>query len=99
MTKLSSEQIASHMSDIPGWELNEGERRIDRTVVFSNFKEAISFVNHVAEYAEEADHHPDISIQYNQVKLTLTTHDVGGLTGKDFALAQKISRYCPPSKK
>lgn len=59
---------------------------------FPSFKEAITFVNQVAELAEEANHHPDILINYNRVTLTLTTHDEGGLTRRDFALATKINQ-------
>jgi 4a-hydroxytetrahydrobiopterin dehydratase len=58
-----------------------------RTFKFETFPNAISFVNKVADLAEEAGHHPDIDIRYNQVKLTLVSHDAGGLTGKDFAIA------------
>lgn len=58
-----------------------------RTFTFSDFLAAIRFVNAVAEVAEAADHHPDIDIRYNKVTLALTTHDSGGLTEKDFALA------------
>lgn len=93
MAKLSKEQITFNLSKIPGWKLNENE--IERTFAFEGFKEAISFVNQVAEYAEEIGHHPDISIHYNEVFLLLTTHDDKGLTGKDFALAQRINKLLP----
>ena len=68
-----------------GWSLRGNE--IVRTVVFADFVAAMRFVNAVAEAAEAADHHPDIDIRYNKVTLALTTHDSGGLTEKDFALA------------
>jgi 4a-hydroxytetrahydrobiopterin dehydratase len=55
-----------------------------------DFEGAMAFVNHVAELAEAMDHHPDIDIRYSKVTLTLSTHDAGGLTGRDFALAGKI---------
>ena len=61
-----------------------------RTFQFKDFPAAIKFTNAVAELAEEAWHHPDIDIRWNKVTLSLTTHDAGGLTEKDFALAKKF---------
>jgi 4a-hydroxytetrahydrobiopterin dehydratase len=58
---------------------------------FEDFKEALAFVNKVGEAAEEVDHHPDISIKYNRVRLTLSTHSAGTVTEKDYALADVIS--------
>jgi 4a-hydroxytetrahydrobiopterin dehydratase len=58
-----------------------------RTFQFQDFVAALRFVNRVADLAERAGHHPDIDIRYNRVRLGLTTHDAGGLTGKDFELA------------
>jgi 4a-hydroxytetrahydrobiopterin dehydratase len=60
---------------------------IRRTYVFADFVAAMAFVNALAEAAEQAQHHPDIDIRYNKVTLSLTTHDAGGLTAFDFALA------------
>ena len=65
-------------------------RRLSRTFQFKDFPAAIKFVNAVAELAEKAWHHPDIDIRWNKVTLTLTTHDAGGLTEKDFVLARKF---------
>jgi len=65
---------------------------ITRTFVFKNFPAAIRFVNRVAKLAEAAWHHPDIVVRWNKATLTLTTHDVGGLTRKDFALAHQFDR-------
>ena len=85
---LSESQIKEELHALQGWELKEGE--ITKLYKFKEFKEAISFVNRVAELAETADHHPDIDIRYNKVTLTLSTHSAGGLTGKDFRLAREI---------
>ena len=63
---------------------------ITKLYKFPDFKEAMGFVNRVADLAEEADHHPDILIRYNKVTLTLSTHSAGGLTEKDSQLARKI---------
>ena len=86
--KLSEAEIQRELTTLPGWELKAGE--ITHLYKFKDFKEAMEFVNRVADLAEEADHHPDILIRYNKVTLTLSTHSAGGLTGKDFQLARKI---------
>jgi len=65
---------------------------ISRKFVFDDFAQAMRFVNRVARLAEAANHHPDITINYNRVKLALTTHDEGGLTTKDFRLASRINK-------
>ncbi|HYB67607.1 MAG TPA: 4a-hydroxytetrahydrobiopterin dehydratase, partial [Candidatus Acidoferrales bacterium] len=66
---------------------------ISRTFVFADFVQAMRFVNRVARLAEAANHHPDVTINYNRVKLALTTHDEGGLTMKDFRLAGRINKF------
>ncbi len=75
------------LSEIPQWTLKDNV--IERTFVFRDFKEAMTFVNDVAEAAENENHHPDIHISYNKVRLELTTHKAGGLTQSDFILASK----------
>jgi 4a-hydroxytetrahydrobiopterin dehydratase len=62
---------------------------IARTFEFKDFPAAMNFVNAVATLAEQAQHHPDIDVRWNKVTLALTTHDAGGLTEKDFALARQ----------
>ena len=76
------------METVPGWENNGKE--ITRLYKFKDFAEAMVFVNKVAGLAEAADHHPDIDIRWNKVRLTLSTHSAGGLTEKDFSLARQI---------
>jgi 4a-hydroxytetrahydrobiopterin dehydratase len=71
-----------------GWE-NTGHALV-REFVFSDFAGAMAFVNRVARVAEERDHHPDIQIRWNKVVLTLSTHTSGGLTEKDFRLAEEV---------
>jgi 4a-hydroxytetrahydrobiopterin dehydratase len=90
MTVLSHAEIASHLSTRPGWQVERGE--LVRTFHFETFPDAISFVNKVAAMAEEANHHPDIDIRYNRVRLALVSHDAGGLTAKDFAVAAGADR-------
>ena len=78
------------MRGVPEWRL-DGEE-IVRTFQFKDFVESMKFVNKVAEIAEAAQHHPDITINWNKVKLNLTTHDSGGLTWNDFDVAAKIDQ-------
>jgi len=85
--KLDEAGIESALASVPAWQRN-GEV-IARTFEFKNFVVAMKFVNAVAEAAENAQHHPDIDIRWNKVTLALTTHDAGGLTEKDFALARQ----------
>ncbi|MGD0733069.1 MAG: 4a-hydroxytetrahydrobiopterin dehydratase [Terracidiphilus sp.] len=90
MSVLSHAEIASHLKSRPNWVVEGGE--LVRTFKFETFPEAIAFVNKVAEIAEEANHHPDIDIRYNKVRLALVSHDAGGLTSNDFALAAGADR-------
>ena len=82
------EIIQESIKKIPEWELNEDS--ISRSFEFDEYQLAIDFVNAVAEIAEEAQHHPDISINYTSVTLVLTTHSKGGLTESDFEVAVRI---------
>ena len=86
--KLGRQQVAEGMQGLPHWTL-QGDQ-IERQLTFETFVDAMIFINHVAEIAEEEGHHPDIRIVYNRVSLTLTTHDAGGLTQKDFQMAHRI---------
>ena len=91
MDKLTDTQIADALKQAPDWAL-VGEA-IQRTYQFKDFKAAIRFVTAVADAAEDDQHHPDILIRYNRVTLTLATHDAGGITDKDFALARKSDQF------
>jgi len=88
MPVLDDKTIAAKMTALPLWKL-EGKELV-RLCEFSNFVEAMQFVNGVAEMAEGAGHHPDIDIRYNKVRLALVSHDAGGLTERDFDLAAGI---------
>jgi 4a-hydroxytetrahydrobiopterin dehydratase len=87
---LSTQEIESSLKNLPGWQVESGE--LVRTFQFSDFRAALSFVNAVAELAENANHHPDIDIRYNRVRLALMTHDAGGITEKDVDLAGGASK-------
>jgi 4a-hydroxytetrahydrobiopterin dehydratase len=86
---LSDRDIQTKLSQLPDWSLND--KTITCTRTFKDFVTAIDFVNQLVEPAEAAGHHPDLQISYNRVTISLSTHDAGGLTEKDFAMAQTIS--------
>lgn len=88
MRLLSEDEQKRALDGVPGW-ISDGHM-LTRTFVFADFLEAMRFVNAVAGPAEELGHHPDIDIRYNKVKLALTSHDAGGLTGRDFHLASLL---------
>jgi 4a-hydroxytetrahydrobiopterin dehydratase len=80
--------IRRQLNQLPGWQLNNGT--LVCTYRFTNFIEAVTFVNALVPSAEALAHHPDITIAYHSVLLALTTHDAGGLTELDFQLAREI---------
>lgn len=91
MEKLSDEQVAEQLLRVPGWTRKDG-KWIERKYRFSEFLQAIGFVNEVAETAEKLNHHPLISIDYKLVTLRLTTWSAGGLTDLDFTSAVEYDR-------
>lgn len=95
MPPLNPKQVARRMKLVPQW--SRRSRTIFRTFEFEGFLDAVDFVNRVAKKAEKNDHHPDIDIRWNRVTLALSTHSEGGLTSKDFSMAQECaalySRY------
>lgn len=85
---LSREEAEILLRETPAWTLKDSA--IERTVKFADFKEAMRFVNQVAQAAEQEGHHPDIHVFYNRVTLELSTHKIAGLSRNDFILAAKI---------
>lgn len=88
MPQLKLDEIADALHHLPEWQFESGA--LTKEWKFANFGEAMAFTNSVAEMAETAQHHPDIVINYSQVRLTLVTHSEGGVTEKDVALAKQI---------
>ena len=88
--KLSQKEAEEKLKTLSEWEIKD--EKISKVFIFADFVEAMKFVNAVAELAEKSDHHPDILINYKKVTLTLWTHSAGGLTEKDFSLAEKINK-------
>lgn len=86
---LSSQEIEAALRALPGWSLAGG--KLHREFKFADFSAAFGFMTRVALAAEAADHHPDWSNVWNRVVVDLFTHDAGGVTEKDVALARRIS--------
>lgn len=89
--KLADADLDAGLERLSEWS-RTGES-IQRTFAFADFMAAMAFVHRVAERAEEVQHHPDILIRWNKVTLTLSTHDAGGLTEKDLALAAECDEF------
>lgn len=90
MMRLGNRRIKNELIKLGNWSLNG--KVISRRFVFADFAGALRFVNRVGKLAEAANHHPDITITYDKVRLALTTHDEDGLTMKDFRLARQINK-------
>lgn len=88
MSKLSESEIREAIQELPGWVDQDG--KLTKTFTHSSFPEAIVFVNAVAHIAELANHHPDIDVRYSNITLSLVTHDEGGITPRDVALARQV---------
>ena len=90
MQKLSAAEIPIRLKKLDRWDW-DGDS-IKKDWVFSDFRAALQFINLVGDLAEDNNHHPEIMNTYNRVSLKLSTHDVGGLTERDFILAAKIDK-------
>jgi len=88
MALLSDDQVRERLAQLSGWERDGAQIR--KTYRFASFGESMAFANRVAAAADALDHHPDMLIQYSQVTLSVSSHDAGGLTERDFRLARRI---------
>lgn len=86
--RMSDEEVTKELSELGGWE-REGDS-LTREFEFANFVGSVDFVNRLTPVAEEMNHHPDLAISWNKVKVSLSTHSEGGITENDFLLATKI---------
>ncbi len=89
MNKLSTTAVDAKLAALPGWSLHSD--KLYRRFVFADFVAAFGFMSRVALLAERLDHHPEWSNVYNRVDIYLTTHDAGGISERDFDLAQRIT--------
>jgi len=87
---LTTNELSTALAELTGWALREDGLAIDRSFKFADFSAAFAFMTRVALLAEKADHHPEWSNVYNRVEITLTTHDAGGLSRHDVAMAKAI---------
>ena len=87
--KLSADEIAKLAPEVPAWTVRDAQ--LHRRFVFRNFVEAMRFVNRMADVAEAEGHHPDFTVHYRQVDVSVWTHAIGGLSENDFILAAKIT--------
>jgi 4a-hydroxytetrahydrobiopterin dehydratase len=87
---LSETEIASRLAELPEWQLVDG--RLVRTVMARDFRSALELVTRIADPADQQNHHPDVAIHWNEVTLSLWTHDSGGITERDFRLARAIDQ-------
>jgi 4a-hydroxytetrahydrobiopterin dehydratase len=88
--KLSEQQIEAELARVPDW--GEVSGAIQRTFQLPDFRASMAFVDGLADYAERVQHHPEILIRYDKVTVSVNTHDAGGITAKDFALAEEADR-------
>lgn len=88
--KLTEDERASALSELDGWTAADGRDAIEKSFKFKSFNEAFGFMSRVALMAEKLDHHPEWFNVYNRVEITLSTHDVGGLSELDVKLAKFI---------
>jgi 4a-hydroxytetrahydrobiopterin dehydratase len=95
--KLSDQDIESRIGALAGWTYDAPAKAIRRSLKFADFSQAFGFMTQVALAAEKADHHPDWSNSWNRVDIALSTHDQGGVTEKDFALAAAIDGFAAPA--
>jgi 4a-hydroxytetrahydrobiopterin dehydratase len=91
--KLSEAEVRTRLEEVSKWALREG--KLHREIVFRDFSEAFGFMARIALAAEKADHHPDWSNSWNKVAIDLVSHDVKGLSRRDFELAQVIDALAP----
>ena len=90
--KLNQKQIEHKFKDLEGWILNKNIQLISKSYKFNDFKEAFLRMTYISEEAERLNHHPEWKNVYNTVEIILTTHDVSGLSNKDFLLANFMDK-------
>jgi 4a-hydroxytetrahydrobiopterin dehydratase len=90
--RLTDTERATALAKLPAWSMVAGRDAIERTFTFADFSAAFGFMTRVALVAEKLDHHPEWRNVWNRVEVTLSTHDAGGLTVRDIALAEAMDR-------
>ena len=90
MKALTESELQAAITELPNWRLDNG--KLIRDLAFPDFVQALAFVNRVGALAESQNHHPDIDIRYNKVRLGLVTHDANGITARDVRLASLLDK-------
>lgn len=90
MAKLTEKEIHEKLKELAGWKYEGGS--LVRDYTFPDFVAAFAFVTRLALFAEKANHHPDLDIRYNKVRVALVSHDAGGVTARDAEMAEKIGK-------
>ena len=91
VSPMDEQKAHEYLSEVLGWNISDDKKSIRREFEFKDFVGAMVFVNKVADIAESEEHHPDLHIFYNKVKIELSTHAIGGLSENDFIVAAKIN--------
>ncbi len=89
--RKTAAEVGEALRALPGWEAQQDGARLHRRFQFADFVQAMRFVNAMAGLAEAEQHHPDFTVHYSTVEVTLWTHTVGGLSDNDFIMAAKIA--------
>jgi len=93
MDALSAEQRATALTALPEWTYDEARKALFRHIVLADFSAAFALMTRIAMAAEQQDHHPEWSNVYNRIDVWLTTHDAGGVSGRDIKMAQTIDSF------
>ncbi len=88
--QFTKKQVEKHLKDLSGWKVNPKHTSLSKTFEVPNFVSGLAFAAKIAVHAEVLEHHPEITLSYDSVKIALTTHDAKGLTKNDFELAERI---------
>lgn len=94
--RVDGDALTALLAQVPGWTVRDG--RLRRTFTFRDFVTAMRFVNRMADVAEAEQHHPDFTVHYREVEVTIWTHAIGGLSENDFVLAAKIGPLAEPRR-
>jgi len=93
VAKIDADVVALRMGEVPGWTFDREADALVREITLKDFSEAFALMTRIAIAAEQADHHPEWSNVYNRITIRLTTHDAGGVSERDFALAARINAF------
>jgi len=99
MMPMGDTRVRKLLREIPGWRLTPDGTAIEQTFTFPDFAHALAFVNRVGNIAEAENHHPELTLSWGEVRVSLTTHAIGGLSENDFILATKIQQLSLPGQK